>query len=98
MNRLKSIHRDDWLIEHAKEIKNLMNTGTIVPRRLCDQPIDRRKDTKYYSPQVKEKLADDSTVIRRVRGTFGGNNLDYPFATSSPVADRTLINIHQQSG
>ena len=94
---LKSIHRDDWLIEHAKEIKNLMNTGTIVPRRLNDQPLDRRKDTKYYSPQVKEKLADDSTVIRRVRGTFGGNNLDYPFATSSPVADRTLINIHQQS-
>ena len=94
---LKSIHRDDWLIEHAKEIKNLINTGTIVPRRQNDQPLDRRKDTKYYSPQVKEKLADDSTVIRRVRGTFGGNNLDYPFAKSSPVADRTLINIHQQS-
>ena len=94
---LKSIHRDAWLIEHAKEIKNLMITGTIVPRRQNEQPLDRRKDTKYYSPQVKEKLADDSTVIRRVRGTFGGNNLDYPYATTSPVADRTLINIHQQS-
>ena len=63
---LKSIHRDAWLIEHAKEIKYLMITGTIVPRRQNEQPLDRRKDTKYYSPQVKEKLADDSTVIRRV--------------------------------
>ena len=94
---LKSIHRDDWLIEHAKEIKNLMNTGTIVPRKPTEQPRDRWKDTKHYSPQVKEKLADDSTVTRRVRGTFGGNNLNYPFATTSPVADRLLINIHQQS-
>ena len=94
---LKSVHRADWLNEHAKEIKNLMKTGTIVPRRQTDQPRDRWKDTKHYSPQVKEKLAEDSTVLRRVRGTFGGNNLHYPFPTTSPVADRTLINIHQQS-
>ncbi len=94
---LKSIHRHSWLVEHANEIKNLMDTGTIIPRKQADQPRDRWKDTKYYNPQVKEKLADDSSVIRRVRGTFGGNNLDYPFATSSPVADRVLINIHQQS-
>lgn len=94
---LKSVHRADWLDEHAKEIKNLIKTGTIVPRTQTDQPRDRWKDTKHYSPQVKEKLAEDSTVLRRVRGTFGGNNLDYPFPTTSPVADRTLINIHQQS-
>ena len=94
---LKSIHRADWLEEHAKEINNLIKTGTIIPRKQSSQPRDRWKDTKYYSPQVKEKLSDDSTVTRRVRGTFGGNNLDYPFATTSPVADRLLINIHQQS-
>ena len=88
---LKSIHRVDWLEEHAKEIKNLIKTGTIIPRMQSSQPRDRWKDTKYYSPQVKEKLSDDSTITRRVRGTFGGNNLDYPFATKSPVADRLTI-------
>jgi hypothetical protein len=40
-------------------------------------PKDRLKDIAYYNPQVKEKMKDDF-VIRRVRGTVGGNVIDYP--------------------
>ena len=44
-----------WRIAEGKEISKLIDTGTMRPIFAADQPADRRKDTTYYNPQVKEK-------------------------------------------
>ena len=62
-----------------------------------DQPHDRRSDTTYYSPQVKEKLDNNNNYLRRVRGTLGGDRINYNGNTLSEVADPAAVSIHQQS-
>jgi len=95
---LRSKYGKEWLHESDKELKLLIKeTGTMTPRNSHEQPMSRRKDTTYYNPQVKEKLDDKGNVIRRVRGTFGGNNINYPYPTMSPTADKVLVKIHQNS-
>ena len=69
----------------------------MTPRKNHEQPMNRRRDTTYYNPQVNEKLDENGNVKRRVRGTFGGNNLNYPYPTMSPTADKVLVKIHQNS-
>jgi hypothetical protein len=53
-------------------------------------PESRTKDTSYYNRQVKEKQLQDGTIQQRVRGTFGGNNLNY-------LAEMELVKAHIHS-
>jgi hypothetical protein len=58
-------------------------------------PSDRRGDVTYYNPQVKEKFKNDEWV-RRVRGTAGGDRINYDGPVSSRTASlevvRSLLN------
>ena len=95
---LKSEYSREWLQESDNEFKLLIKeTKTMTPRKNHEQPMNRRRDTTYYNPQVNEKLDENGNVKRRVRGTFGGNNLNYPYPTMSPTADKVLVKIHQNS-
>jgi hypothetical protein len=69
---------DKWEIEQGNEFTRLLKSRTIKPILRKDQPVDRRKDTTYYNPQVKEKLDADKNITRRVRGTLGGDKINYP--------------------
>ena len=82
-----------WMKENGKEIERLIMSETIRPIFKRDQPTDRRKDTTYYNPQVKEKLDHNKEKTRRVRGTLGGDRLNYDGPTSSPVADIAVIKL-----
>ena len=84
---------DKWELEQGKEFTRLLSTGTISPILRNDQPSDRRKDTTYYNPQVKEKLDADKNITRRVRGTLGGDRINFPGETTSPVADIAAVKI-----
>ena len=84
---------DKWELEQEKEFTRLLSTGTISPILCNDQPSDRRKDTTYYNPQVKEKLDADKNITRRVRGTLGGDRINFPGETTSPVADVAAVKI-----
>ena len=91
--------RELWSIASGDElIKLIVDTKTLVPIYRHDQPLDQRRFTTYYNPQVKEKLDAQGEIVRRVRGTFGGNKTcAYSGPTSSPVADISLIKIHWNS-
>ena len=84
---------DKWEAEQAKEFTRLLGSKTIKPILRKDQPADRRKDTTYYNPQMKEKLEIDKNITRRVRGTLGGDRINFPGDTTSPVADIAAIKI-----
>jgi hypothetical protein len=86
---LRSPEKHLWKIEQGIEISRLMGTKTITPILQRDMPKGRK--ATYYNPQPKEKLDADKNIIRRVRGTLGGDRLDYPGETSSPVADIAAV-------
>jgi hypothetical protein len=78
-----------WKIEMGTEISRLINSKTIKPIHQRDMPRGRK--ATYYNPQPKEKLDADKNIIRRVRGTLGGDKIDYPGETSSAVADTAAV-------
>ena len=87
-----------WRQEEGKEICKLIDTETMHPVLPSDQPPDRRKDTTYYNPQVREKpgIPSDTgldTTLRRVRGTIGGDRINYPGDVSARTADMEVVKI-----
>lgn len=73
-----------------------MDTGTIKAIHLSEQPFDRIGDSTYYNPQVKEKAVEGSTTYR-VRGTIGGDRINYPGPTTARTAAMPLIKLLLQS-
>jgi hypothetical protein len=56
------------------------------------QQIPPKRRVSYYNPQVKVKIKD-GTPTYRVRGTYGGNLSDYPYAVTAFTADLQTIKI-----
>jgi hypothetical protein len=82
--------KDIWLHEHGKEICKLIDTKTARPRHWHDLPSGKK--ATYYSPQVKTKIKDGVKVYR-VRGTIGGNHIDYQGDTQAFTAAMQTIKI-----
>lgn len=75
----------EWDHANDQEIRKLLTaTETMRLIHKADIPADRRGDITYYNPQVKEKIKEGEH-LRRVRGTAGGNLINYP----GPVTART---------
>ena len=85
-----------WEGAEAIEINKLLDTQTIDPIHLSQQPLNRRKDTTYYNPQVKEKPGNDGInqdTIFRIRGTIGGDRINYPGKTMARVAAMPVVKV-----
>jgi len=87
--------RSLWLIEESNELRRLIATSaTMQPIHWAQQPLNRRKDTTYYNPQVKEKLDPATGLIkRRVCGTIGGDWINYPGDVAARTADMEVIKV-----
>lgn len=82
----------DWRVLDGAEIARLITSGTITPIHHSQIPPDRRKDTTYYNPKPKEKYNPDTDVTTgRIRGTIGGDRVNYPGETSTSTADLVTI-------
>ena len=87
-----------WQQAHVEELDRLLGaTHTMHAIMPADQPTDRRPDTTYYNPQIKEKIAPDGTRTFRVRGTAGGDRINYPGDVSSSCADVAVVKTLIQS-
>lgn len=89
-------NQSDWSQKNDEEIIRLLLSDTLDPILHDNIPRDRLKDIAYYNPQVKEKMKDGE-VIRRVRGTVGGNVIDYPGDVSAPTAEMAVVKLLVQS-
>jgi hypothetical protein len=94
-NAIKGPDGAAWITEDANEFRRLISTSTIRPIFRRDKPSN--KVATYYNPQVKEKLDNKGDKSRRTRGTLGGDRCNYDGPTSAPVADISVIKLHQQS-
>jgi len=82
--------------DKADDIKlnRLIDSSTLHPIHAHDQPSNRRKDTTYNNTQIKEKvdeIANEKTY--RVRGTAGGDRINYPGDVSSRTAYMELVKL-----
>jgi hypothetical protein len=91
--------KDKWETAQVEELMRLSHLGskTLFPVHRRDIPIDRRGDVTYYNPKPKEKLDSAGNLIRRIRGTAGGDLINYPGDVSAPVADLDPVKIVIQS-
>ena len=93
----KSLDPDTWIEAEGIEIRKLLTTETINPIFRNQQPMDRRNDTTYYNPQVREKPLPDGGKTCRVRGTAGGDRINYPGETAARTADMEVVKALLQS-
>ena len=58
----------------------------------ADQPPDRRSDTTYYYSQPKQKRDAQGHITYRMRGTAGGDKINYRGPASALTADMPVVN------
>ena len=95
-----SIHgpnRHHWIVAKAEEFDRLFATKPLTPFHIADQPIDRRKDTTYYNPQVKMKRDESGNISYRIRGTIGGDRINYPGEITALAAAIPLVKLLLQA-
>ena len=80
-----------WNIAEAEELDRLLSTDTIRPLTTSEQPLGRRRDTTYYNPQTKEKQTASGERTFRIRGTIGGDRVNYPRPTTARTAAMPLV-------
>jgi hypothetical protein len=59
--------------------------------------LDRRSDTTYYNPKPKEKYDDDMNKVYRIRGTAGGDRINYDGPTKANTAALSTVKLLLQS-
>ena len=82
-----------WLQAEIEELDRLLASDTIPPIHYADQPADRRRDTTYYNPQTKQKRDPDGHTTYRIRGTAGGDKINYQGPTSALTADMPVVKL-----
>ena len=86
---------EEWVRLLTSRPGKTNGTGTCIPRHPHDQPSDRKGDTAYYNPQIKEKMGADGVKTYRIRGTFGGDRLrgKYPFEVTARTAELEVVRL-----
>ena len=81
-----------WRLEESKELIRLIDgTHTMAFIDWSMKPPDRQ--ASYYNPQVQCKVKD-GIIVRRIRGTYGGNISDFSGNCSSYTADLQTVKLH----
>ena len=83
--------------EGKEEFDRLFLSKTMRPILVSEQPLDRRRDTSYYNPQIKEKYDSLGAKTYRVRGTIGGDRINYPGETAANTAAMPVVKLLLQS-
>lgn len=83
-----------WATANSNEFtKLLQGASSAVMTAIHSSAVPAGRHVAYYNPQVKVKTKPDGTVLRRVRGTYGGNTSDYVGDVSALVADITTVKL-----
>eukprot|EP01036_Dinobryon_divergens_P033664 gene33664-biopygen26658 len=89
--------RPHWQDAKDAEIDRLIETTTMHCIHLAQQPLDRRGDTTYYNPKPKQKYDDDMNKVYRIRGTAGGDRINYDGPTKANTTALPTVKILLQS-
>ena len=79
-----------WEKAHGEEIIHLIESGTGRFIYRSEMPAGRK--AAYYNPQLKIKVKPDG-IQHRVRGTIGGDQVNYPGTTTAYTAHLESIRV-----
>jgi hypothetical protein len=82
--------REEWLTVFGEEIDRLVDTKTA--KFVHRHQIPSGKAISYYNPQLKVKMKDGK-LVKRVRGTVGGDKLPYSGPSSAQTAALETVRI-----
>ena len=82
--------REEWLAVFREEIDRLIDTNTA--KFVHRHQIPSGKAISYYNPQLKIKMKDGN-LVKRVRGTVGGDKLPYAGPSSAQTAALETVRI-----
>jgi len=94
LNFRLAMHSDEhkeWQQANDEEFERLHSTETIRVVPKTQIPKDRK--VAYYNPQVKVKTNSEGVTTYRVRGTIGGDKVDYPGFVAANTADLKTIKL-----
>lgn len=85
----KGTESQRWLDTHTIELRKLLtDTNTMHFVHSSTKPATQK--ATYYNPQCEKKMRDGDWLYR-IRGTAGGDKLDYTGETSSQTADMQTV-------
>ena len=93
-NYRAALHSDDkekWLQAAAEEIDRLVTTWDCI-QFIPHEKKPKNKKASYYNPQIKLKIKNGELVYR-VRGTYGGNHMEYYGDTAAKTAALPTVKI-----
>ena len=82
-----------WLQAESEDFDRLFDSRTMHPIHLDRQPYDRRSDTTYLNPQTKQKIDAAGNITFRIRGTAGGDHINYNGPTSAQTAAMAVVKL-----
>jgi hypothetical protein len=82
--------KEEWLTVFGEEIDRLIDTKTA--KFVHRHQIPSGKPISYYNPQLKVKMKDGK-LVKRVRGTIGGDKLPYSGPSSAQTAALETVRI-----
>lgn len=82
-----------WLLAESEEFTRLFASNTLRPLHAHEQPITRRADTTYYNPKTKQKRDPSGNITYRIRGTAGGDRINYDGPTAAFTAAMPAIKL-----
>jgi hypothetical protein len=87
---LRGPDKERWMKAHGEEIIRLLESETGIFIHRQDVPVGRK--VSYYNPQCKIKIKNGVEEFR-IRGTIGGELLDYPGTTAAYTAALETIRL-----
>ena len=82
-----------WERAEIEEFERLIESGAMRPIDDVEQPTERKRDTTYYNPQTKQKVAADGSVTYRIRGTAGGDKINYHGNVAARTAEMEVVKL-----
>ena len=82
-------YAETWTTHLSEEYDRLFGTGTITWDGFITKPGNKK--ATYFSIQIKEKRRADGTIKRRVRGTVGGDRVEFTGERSSATASMECL-------
>jgi hypothetical protein len=99
---MQGSNASEWRAAEITELHRLLKRGsdgtsTMTAIHQSELPPDRRGDVSYYNPVTREKQDESGQKTYRVRGTYGGDRCNYPYAASAATASMELVKMLLQS-
>lgn len=89
---LKTPEADRWLAAHSEEFVRLHDMWKCIKFiPATEKPRDRK--AAYYNPQIKRKVDSNGKYVYRVRGTIGGDKVEYYGDKAAQTAALTTLKL-----